>query len=298
MTTLTDKAAALRALHHQGEAFVIGNAWDRGSARLLAAAGFKALATSSHGFAHSQGVPAGALDAEAILANAAEIAAVTDLPVSADLEHGLGHSPESAAETVRRSLDAGLAGASLEDFAPGPDGPIYEMAHAADKIRAAAEAVRAQPVPFQLVARAENYLHGRPDLDDTIRRLQAFQEAGADVLYAPGLKTAEEIRAVVTSVDRPVNVVMGLVGWDLTVAQLSALGVARISTGSGNSRFVYGGLVAAAREMLDRGSFTFARDAMKVAMIEEMLVTAGAPLPGTAEGPGAAAPGASGAVPA
>ncbi|MFC3228581.1 isocitrate lyase/phosphoenolpyruvate mutase family protein [Marinibaculum pumilum] len=293
MMTLMEKALALRALQQRvrqgGSAFVIGNAWDRGSARLMAAAGFEALATSSHGFAHSMGVPAGTTGPETVLANAADIAAVTDLPVSADLERGLGDTPESAAETVRRAIAAGLAGASLEDAVPGSVTPIYDIGLAAEKIRAAAEAVRAQPVPFQLVARAENFLHGRPDLADTIRRLQAYQEAGADVLYAPGLKTRDEIRAVVSSVDRPVNVVMGLAGWDLTVADLTALGVARISTGSAPARLAYGLVVAAAREMLDEGRFTFAGKAMKVAPIEAMLVAAGAPAAGAAAGASVAA---------
>lgn len=261
MTTQLEKAETFRTLHHRGRAFIIPNPWDAGSARLLADMGFEALATTSAGIAFSRGLPDGVLDTDALLANAREIAEAVDLPVSVDLEHGYGHTPESVARTIRAALAVGLAGGSIEDSVYHADEPIYEFGLAVERIRAAAEVVRAQPIPFQLVARAENFLHGRPDLADTIKRLQAFQEAGADVLYAPGLKTADEIRQVVRSIDRPFNVVMGLVGSDLTVDQLSELGVARISIGSALARRAYGAVLEAAAEMAERGSFTFAEKA-------------------------------------
>ncbi len=261
--TAMDKAAALKALHQQGKTFIIPNPWDRGSARLLEAAGFPALATTSAGCDFARGVRNGATGRDAILDNAVEIDQATDLPVSADLEHGFGDAPEEVAETIRRAIAAGLAGGSIEDASGRPDQPIYGFEHAVERLRAAAATVRAQPVPFQLVARAENYLHGRRDLRDTIRRLQAFQEAGADVLYAPGLSTRDELRTLIGEVDRPVNVVMGLVDAEFkTVADLAALGVVRISLGSALARRAYGALMDGAREMLQRGSFDFVADAM------------------------------------
>lgn len=271
MPTPTEKAEALRALHARGRAFVIPNPWDAGSARLLARLGSEALATTSAGLSFSRGEPLGRVGLDATLAHAREIVAATDLPVSADLENGFGDRPEDAAETIRGAIAAGLAGGSIEDFSGRADEPIYDLGLAVEKVRAAAEVVRGQPIPFQLVARAENFLFGRRDLADTIRRLQAFQEAGADVLYAPGLSTAEQVRAVVTSVDRPVNVVMGLVPSTLTVAELDGLGVARISIGSALARLAYGTVMAAAREMLDGGTFSFADEAAPLRDLEAMF---------------------------
>jgi 2-methylisocitrate lyase-like PEP mutase family enzyme len=268
MPTLHEKAETLRALHRRGRAFIIPNPWDAGTARLLTAMGFEALATTSVGLAFARGERLGAQGRDVTLANGADIAAATRLPVSADLENGFGPAPEDAAETVRGAIAAGLAGGSIEDATGDADDPIYEIEHAAEKVRAAAEVVRGQEVPFQLVGRAENYLYGRPDLADTIRRLQAYQDAGADVLYAPGLKTADEIRAVVTSVDRPVNVVMGLVGTNLTLAQLSELDVARVSLGSALARRALGAVIEAAREMMEAGSFAFAEKAASIGEIE------------------------------
>ena len=264
MPTLHAKAETLRALHRRGRAFIIPNPWDAGTARLLTAMGFEALATTSVGLAFARGERLGAQGRDVTLANGADIVAATRLPVSADLENGFGPAPEDAAETVRGAIAAGLAGGSIEDATGDADDPIYEMEHAAEKVRAAAEVVRGQVVPFQLVGRAENYLHGRSDLADTIRRLQAYQDAGADVLYAPGLKTADEIRAVVTSVDRPVNVVMGLVGTNLTLAQLSELGVARVSLGSALARRALGAVIEAAREMMVAGRLVFAEMAASI----------------------------------
>ncbi|HEY8795098.1 MAG TPA: isocitrate lyase/phosphoenolpyruvate mutase family protein, partial [Gemmatimonadaceae bacterium] len=196
------------------------------------------------------------------LANAKAIVDATDLPVAADLENGYGDAPEAAAETIRLAAQAGLVGASIEDATGDPHKPIYELAHAVERVAAAAEAARTLPFPFMFVARAENFLHGKLDLDDTIRRLQAFEAAGADVLYAPGLTKAEHIRAVCASVSKPVNVIMGLKGAAFSVADLAALGVKRISVGSALSRAALGAFVRAAREIHEQGTFTFADRAL------------------------------------
>lgn len=262
MKTQAEKGQAFRALHRREHAFIIPNPWDIGTARLLAYVGFEALATTSAGYAFSVGQPDATVSREETLAHVAAIVSATDLPVSADLENGFGDSPESAAETIRLAAAAGLAGGSIEDL-PGRAGAgPYELEHAADRIRAAAEVVRRLPFPFMLTARAENFLVGRPDLKDTIARLQAFQEAGADVLYAPGLTTRDDIASVVRSVDRPVNVIMGLQGVQLTLADLSAIGVKRISVGSALSRAALGAFLRASREMLEHGTFAFAEQAV------------------------------------
>jgi len=260
--TQSEKGQAFRALHHRDSAFVIPNPWDIGTARLLAHLGFEALATTSMGYAFSGGRRDGAIGRDEMLAHLREIASATDLPVSADLENGYGDAPETAAETIRLAAAAGVVGGSIEDFSGRADRPIYDKEPAADRIRAAAEAARSLPFPFTFTARAENYLHGRPDLADTIARLQAYQEAGADVLYAPGLASRDDIAAVVRSVDRPVNVVMGLRGVQLSLAELSAIGVKRISVGSALCRTALGAFLRAAREMRQHGTFTFAADAV------------------------------------
>src|SRR5512133_3523432 len=229
MLTQVEKGRKFRALHERDHAFIIPNPWDIGTAKLLAHLGFEALATTSAGYAFSTGRPDGTLDREESIAHAVAIVSATDLPVSADLENGFGDDPESAAETIRQAAAAGLAGASIEDVAGHGNSTPYDIGLAAERIQAAAEVVRGLPFRFTLTARAENYLVGRPDLKDTIARLQAFQEAGADVLYAPGLTTKEDIGALVRAVDRPVNVIMGLQGAQLSLAELSALGVKRIS---------------------------------------------------------------------
>src|SRR5216684_5837173 len=210
MLTQAEKGRMFRALHERDRAFIIPNPWDVGTARLLAHLGFEALATTSMGYAFSLGRRDNTLDREETLANASAIASATHLPVSADLENGFGDAPEIVAETIKLAAAAGVVGGSIEDATGRSDHPIYEVEHAIERVRAAVAAARALPFPFTLTARAENYLHGRPDLKDTIKRLQAYQEAGADVLYAPGLATRDDIAAVVSSVDRPVNVVMGL----------------------------------------------------------------------------------------
>jgi len=259
--TQAEKAKTFRALHQRAGAFLIPNPWDAGSARLLEHLGFEALATTSMGCAFSLGQRDNTLLREQTLANAAAIAGATHLPVSADLEKGFGDAPEAAAETIRLAAQAGVVGGSIEDATGREDDPIFELARAAERVRAAVDAARALPFPFTLTARAENYLHGRPDLKDTIRRLQAFQEAGADVLYAPCLPTREDIVEVVRSVDRPVNVVMGLRGAQLSLAELAEIGVKRVSVGSALYRTALGAFLRGAREMREHGTFDFAKDA-------------------------------------
>lgn len=261
MLTQDEKGRAFRALHQRSRAFIIPNPWDVGSARILAQLGFEALATTSMGYAFSIGRRDGNITRDEALAHARQIVAATPLPVSADLENCFGDGPEVVAETIRMAAETGLAGGSIEDFSGHADRPIYAVEDAVDRVAAAAEAAHAIPFPFTLTARAENYLHGRPDIKDTIKRLQAFQEAGADVLYAPGLATREDIAAVVSSVDRPVNVVMGLRGVQVTLAELSAMGVKRVSVGSSLARTALGAFLRAAREMLEHGTFSFAKDA-------------------------------------
>ena len=271
MTSPAERGAAFRALHRRDRAFLIPNPWDAGTARLLARLGFEALATTSAGYAFSLGRRDNRVSRDEMLAHAAAVVAATDLPVSADLENGFADAPAAAAETYRLAAAVGLAGASIEDMTSDPDRPIYELALATDRVRAAAEAVHGLPFPFILTARCENHLVGRNDLRDTIRRLQAYQEAGADVLYAPGLASRDEIAAVVAAVDRPVNVVMGLKGVRLSLAELSALGVRRVSVGSALARAALGAFLRGAREMLDRGTFEFADEAVPYAEISGLF---------------------------
>src|SRR5258706_943785 len=269
--TQAEKGAAFRALHQRDGAFIIPNPFDPGTARLLAPLGFEALATTSAGYAFSIGQRDNTVGRDRMMEHAAAIVAATSLPVSADLENGFGDDPETVAETIRRAAAAGLAGCSIEASRDRSNNPIYEHAHAVERIRAAAEVVRSLPFPFTLTGRAENYLVGRPDLEDTIRRLQAYQEAGADVLYAPGLRTRDDIAAVVRSVDRPVNVIMGLQGVELSLADLSSLGVKRISVGSALSRAALGAFLRAAREMKEHGTFSFAEEAVSYRDVSAMF---------------------------
>jgi len=266
-----EKARTFLALHEREGCFVIPNPWDAGTARLLAGLGFEALATTSAGLAFSRGRPDGTVSREDVLANAREIVGACDLPVSADLEGGYGDRPETVAETIRLAAEAGLVGGSIEDATGRKDDPIFDLSLATDRVRAAVEAARSLPFPFVVTARAENFLHGRPDLDDTIRRLQAFQEAGADVLYAPGLKSRQDIEAVVKSVDKPVNVVMGLQGATLTLEELAEIGVKRVSLGSALSRAAIGAFLRAVREIREHGSFSFASEAVPFADINRMF---------------------------
>lgn len=271
MVTQAEKGKAFRALHARDSAFIIPNPWDVGTARLLERLGFEALATTSAGYAFSVGQRDGAIGRDGTMAHAAAIVSATDLPVSADLEDGFGDTPETVAETMKLAAQAGLAGGSIEDVPGHAEDAVYELEKAAERVRAAAETVHKLPFCFTLTARAENYIVGRPDLKDTIRRLQAYQEAGADVLYAPGLRSKEDIAAVVRSVDRPVNVIMGLPGVELSLAELSALGVRRVSVGSALSRAALGEFLRAAREMREHGTFTFAQQAVSSRDISAMF---------------------------
>src|SRR5262245_21224862 len=255
MSNQAEKAAAFRALHQRPGCFIIPNPWDAGTARLLASLGFEALATTSLGLANMLGQ--GTVTLAEILENCRAIAAATGLPVNADLENCGADAPKPAAEAIRLAAEAGAVGGSIEDATCDPRKPIYDFALAVERVEAAAAVARSLPIPFMLTARAENFVAGRADLDDTIRRLQAFEAAGADVLYAPGLKDLDTIRTVVSSVGKPVNVVMSHVAPPLTAAQLAAVGVKRISVGGSLSRFALAAFLKGAREMKEQGAFTF-----------------------------------------
>lgn len=248
MKTQADKAAEFEALHRSG-CFVIPNPWDIGSARILAGLGFKALTTTSAGFARSNGVPDYGVTRDMVVAHAEALTQATEVPIAGDLEDGFGPTPEDCAETIRRAATAGLVGGSIEDWTGDEADPIHDIEKAADRIRAAAEAARALPFKFMLVGRCENHLRGRTDLSDTIRRLQAYQDAGADVLFAPGLTTAEQIGAVVSSLDRPVNVIGGVGGVTHSLVELEALGVRRVSVGNFLHSAALTGMIEAARQM-------------------------------------------------
>jgi 2-methylisocitrate lyase-like PEP mutase family enzyme len=274
MLSQAEKAVTFQAMHQQHQIFVVGNPWDAGSARILTSIGFKALSTTSAGLAFSLGRKDGtaAVSRSEALANANSIVEATNLPVAADLENGYGHKPEDAAETIRLAAEAGLVGGSIEDATGDEANPIYEFNHAVERVAAAAEAANALLFPFMFVARAENFLHGRSDLDDTIRRLQAFEKAGAEVLYAPGLTRPEDIRIVCSSVSKPVNVLMGLKGAPrLTVLQLGELGVRRISVGSGFSRAALTAFLHAAREVIEDGTFSFADETLYISDLTQMF---------------------------
>ena len=255
--TQAEKAQRFLALHESERPLLLPNPWDAGSARLLASLGFHALATTSSGFAATLGRLDYSVTRDEAIEHAAAIAAATDVPVSADLENAFADEPEGVAETIRLALGAGLAGCSVEDATGRDDEPIYGLELAAARVAAAAEAAHAGDVHLVLTARAENHLHGRDDLDDTIARLRAFQDAGADVLYAPGLHRPEDIRRVVESVDRPVNVLA--VPGAPPVAELAELGVARVSVGGGFAYAAIGGAVEAARELLEEGTYGFTK---------------------------------------
>ena len=273
MPSQSEKAAIFRALHEGDTAFIIPNPWDAGTARLLAHLGFQALATTSAGYAFSAGKPDHGVSREAMLEHVATIAAAVDLPVSGDLENGYGDSPQEAAQTIVLAAAAGLVGGSIEDSTGRADQPIYDIGVATERMQAAAEAAHVLSFPFTLTARAENYLHGINNLDDTIRRLQAYQQAGADVLYAPGLTRIEEIEAVVRSVDRPVNVLAGLGSAPLDRSTLSAIGVKRVSVGGALSRAALGAFLRAAHEMHDNGVFTFTSQAANSSELNEIFTS-------------------------
>src|SRR3989442_6327020 len=255
MRTQAARATAFRALHGRPGTFIIPNPWDAGTARLLASLGFEALATTSLGFANSLGRPDGtnAVSRSEVLENCRTIAGATDLPVNADLENCYAHEPGAAADMIRLAANAGVVGGSIEDATGDPTKPIYEFQVAVDRVQAAVETARSLPVPFMLTARAENFLHGRLDLEDTIRRLQAFEKVGADVLYAPGLRDLATIRTVVASVTKPLNVVMSAADPTITAEQLAEAGVKRISVGGALSRLALAAFLQGAREMQDKG---------------------------------------------
>jgi 2-methylisocitrate lyase-like PEP mutase family enzyme len=256
-TSQNDKATRFRALHQGPGAFVIPNPWDAGSARILAGLGFQALATSSGASAGVLGKRDGKVTREEAMAHARAIVAATELPVSADLEKGFGDAPEAAAETIRLAAQAGLVGGSIEDATGAQEKPLYDIAHATERVAAAVQAARALPFPFTVTARAENFLRGNPNLDDTIKRLQAFERAGADVLFAPGLPDLAAVRAVCAAVSKPFNFMVGIKGKSFTVAELAAAGVKRISLATSLYRAAMSGLLDAAREVKDKGTFGY-----------------------------------------
>lgn len=256
-TTQAERAARFRSLHEAPGCFVIANAWDGGSARILAGMGFPALATSSGATAATLGRVDGRITREQALASARRIVDATDLPVSADLENGFSHEPAEVARTIALAAEAGLVGASIEDASGDPGRPIYDLAHAVERIAAAAEAARALPFPFMLAGRCENFLRGRSDLDDTIRRLQAFERAGADLLFAPGLPDLDAVRAVCSALSKPFNFMAGIRGRSFDVASLESAGVRRISLAASLYRAAMTGLLDAAREVRETGTFGY-----------------------------------------
>ncbi len=253
----SEKANRFRALHQAPGAFVIPNPWDVGSARILAALGFQALATSSGASAGTLGRRDGKVTREEALAHARLIVPATDLPVSADLEKGFGDDPSAAAETIRLAASVGLVGGSIEDATGDPEKPLYDIGRATERVAAAVQAARALPFPFTLTARAEGCLRGKPEIDEIIRRLQAFEKAGADVLMAPGLPDLAAVRAVCAAVSKPVNFMVGIKGKSFTVAELTAAGVKRISLATSLYRAAMSGLLDAAREVKDAGTFGY-----------------------------------------
>ena len=271
MRSQAEKAAAFRALHERPGAFIIPNPWDAGTAKLLAALGFEALATTSLGLANMLGRADSAVSRAEVIANCRAIAEATDLPVNVDLENCFAHAPAAAAEAIGLAAEAGAVGGSIEDSTGDAKNPIYEFDLAVARVRAAADLAHSLPVPFLLTARAENLLHGRNDMADTIRRLQAYEAAGADVLYAPGLRNLDEVRHVTGALKRPFNVVTGWLDPAITAAQLADAGAKRISVGGALSRLALAAFVNAGRAMKDGGSFAWMGDMMAFAEVRKML---------------------------
>lgn len=271
MRTQAEKAATFRALHERPGAFIIPNPWDAGTAKMLAALGFEALATTSLGLANMLGRADSRVSRTEVIANARVIVEATDLPVNVDLENGFAHAPEAAAEAIRLAAEAGAVGGSIEDATGDPKNPIYDFDLAVARVRAAVEVARLLPVPFTVTARAENFLYGRSDMADTIRRLQAFEAAGADVLYAPGTRTLAEVREVCAAVKRPFNVVTGWLERDITATQLAEAGAKRISVGGALNRLALASFANAARAMKEQGSFAWMRDMMAIGDLRKMF---------------------------
>jgi 2-methylisocitrate lyase-like PEP mutase family enzyme len=270
MVTQQEKAERFKALHEREGAFVIPNPWDLGSARLLAGSGFEALATTSAGFAHSLGRLDGQVSRDEALEHCRALCEAVELPVSADLENCFAHDPAEAAATILAGAEAGLVGGSIEDYTGDPANPVYDFNLAVERVHAAAEAARLLAFPFTLTARAENLLRGRADLDDTVRRLQAFEAAGADVLYAPLLTTLDEVRVVTAALSKPVNVLAPPLR-GVTVAELAEAGAKRISLGGALARAAVTALLRAGSEMRERGSFTWAADLASTAEVARLL---------------------------
>jgi 2-methylisocitrate lyase-like PEP mutase family enzyme len=264
MRTQAEKGRLFRELHQRPGLFIMPNPWDAGTAKLFTSLGFEALATTSLGFANALGRVDGTLSVsrEELIANCREIASATDLPINADLENGYADAPDEAAQIISMAAGAGVVGGSIEDATGRAGEPLYEFDLAVARVAAAARVAHSLPFPFTLTARCENFLHGRPDLDDTIKRLQAFSAAGADVLYAPGLKDLATIRKLVAAVDKPVNVLMSMADPDLTAPQLAQAGVKRISVGGALARLAYGAVRDACVGMRDQGSFQWVRGTM------------------------------------
>ena len=271
MRNQSEKATAFRALHERPGTFIIPNPWDPGTARLLAALGFEALATTSLGLANMLGRADSTVTRSEVIDNCHDIAAATDLPVNADLENCFAHAPEAAAEAIRLAAEAGAVGGSIEDFTGDAAVPIYEFDLAVARVRAAAEVAHALPVPLLLTARAENLLHGRNDMPDTIRRLLAYEAAGADVLYAPGLRNLAEVRKVVGAVNRPFNVVTRWLDPGITATQLAEAGAKRISVGAALSRLALAAFVNAGRDMQAEGSFAWMREMASIGDLRRMF---------------------------
>lgn len=269
--TQTEKASRFRALHQRAGAFLIPNPWDAGSARILAGLGFEAFATSSGATAATYGRRDGKLTRDEALASAQAIAQATDLPVSADLENGFGDNPSAVAETVRMAAEAGLVGCSIEDSTGDKHRPFYELPVAVERVTAAVQSAKSLPFPFTLTARAENFVRGNPDLEDTIRRLQAYEKAGADVLFAPALPDLAAVRRVCSAVSKPVNFMVGIRGKSFTIAELVEAGVTRISFASSLYRAAMTGLIEAASEAKQSGTFNFLQTTMPTAELNKFL---------------------------
>lgn len=263
-----DKGNVFRLLHEGPDILLMPNPWDPGTTKFLASLGFKAMATSSAGFAFSRGLPDGGITFDVMMQHCRDLVSATDLPVSGDLEKGKGDTADSAAETIFAAEAAGLAGCSIEDFSGDPDKPIYDFSHAVERVAAAAEAARALKHDFVFTARAENFLHGRNDLDDTIKRLQAFEKAGADVLFAPGISDRESIRMLCASVSKPLSV---LAPATLSVSQLAAIGVKRISLGPRLTTAAFTAIRDAAREVLDKGTFEFGKTGVPFGDLQQLF---------------------------
>lgn len=257
-----EKARLFRELHDQPGGFIIPNPWDAGSARILERIGFKALASTSAGFAFSSGLPDNGVTRTSVIAHLGQLAAATDLPINADLEGGFANTPEGVGDTIRLAARAGVVGGSIEDSLPGSSVSLRDIPAATERVRAAVEAARGLAIPFLVTARAENFFVGQPDLADTIRRLQAYQDAGADVLFAPGLKDRSDIEVVLRSIDRPLNVMIGFPGMELSASELIAMGVKRVSVGGSLARAALGELWRAGVELRDSGSARYAQNAL------------------------------------